>query len=219
VPPLSPRAEGGRRPASAALIVALTGNIAAGKSLVTALFRGWGASIVDADQVVRDLQRPGTAVFQQIVKRFGTAILTKDGELDRRALRRLILEDIRARSDLNAIVHPAVRAQQAILVAAARAAGARIIVVDIPLLFEAADPAEFDAVVLVDAPETVRLHRLVTLRGLPREDAERLIAAQLPSQAKRPRSQFVIDNDGDRAQLERRARDVWLALEARAGAA
>ena len=219
MPPLSPRAEGGRRPASAALIVALTGNIAAGKSLVTALFRGWGASIVDADQVVRDLQRPGTAVFQQIVKRFGTAILTKDGELDRRALRRLILEDIRARSDLNAIVHPAVRAQQAILVAAARAAGARIIVVDIPLLFEAADPAEFDAVVLVDAPETVRLHRLVTLRGLPREDAERLIAAQLPSQAKRPRSQFVIDNDGDRAQLERRARDVWLALEARAGAA
>ena len=201
------------------MIVALTGNIAAGKSSVVALFRQWGAGIVDADEVVRDLQRPGTEVFRQIVKRFGKAVLTPAGELDRAALRRLILEDTRARSDLNAIVHPAVRAQRDALVAAARAAGARIIVADIPLLFEAADPAEFDAVVLVDAPEAVRLHRLVTMRGLPREDAERLIAAQLPSDTKRPRSQFVIDNDGDRAQLERRARDVWLALEARAAAA
>lgn len=201
------------------MIVALTGNIAAGKSSVVALFRQWGAGIVDADEVVRDLQRPGTDVFQRIVKRFGKAVLTPAGELDRAALRRLILEDTRARSDLNAIVHPAVRAQRDTLVAAARAAGARIIVADIPLLFEAADPAEFDAVVLVDAPEAVRLHRLVTMRGLPREDAERLIAAQLPSDTKRPRSQFVIDNDGDRAQLERRARDVWLALEARAATA
>ena len=201
------------------MIVALTGNIAAGKSSVVALFRQWGAGIVDADEVVRDLQRPGTEVFKQIVKRFGKAVLTSAGELDRAALRRLILADTRARSDLNAIVHPAVRAQRDTLVAAARAAGARIIVADIPLLFEAADPAEFDAVVLVDAPEAVRLHRLVTMRGLPREDAERLIAAQLPSDTKRPRSQFVIDNDGDRAQLERRARDVWLALEARAAAA
>ncbi len=198
------------------MIVALTGNIAAGKSTVATLFKGWGAGIVDADQVVRDLQQPGTEVFQQIVKRFGKAILTPEGEIDRPALRKLILEDTRARSDLNAIVHPAVRAQRETLVAAARAAGARIIVADIPLLFEAADPAEFDAVVLVDAPDAVRLNRLVTMRGLPPEDAERLMAAQQPSAGKRPLSQFVIDNDGDRAQLERRTRDVWLALEARA---
>lgn len=201
------------------MIVALTGNIASGKSTVAALFRQWGAGIVDADQVVRDLQRPGTEVHRRILERFGAAVATPGGELDRAALRRIILADPGARSDLNAIVHPAVRAQRDTLVAAARAAGAKIVVADIPLLFEAADPAEFDAVVLVDAPEAVRLHRLVTMRGLPREDAERLIAAQLPSDTKRPRSQFVIDNDGDRAQLERRARDVWLALEARAAAA
>lgn len=201
------------------MIVALTGNIAAGKSSVASLFKQWGAGIVDADQVVRDLQRPGTEVYRRIVERFGPSVVTPSGELDRAALRRLILEDTRARSDLNAIVHPAVRGQRDTLVAAARAAGARIIVADIPLLFEAADPAEFDAVVLVDAPEAIRLHRLVTMRGLPREDAERLIAAQLPSADKRTRSQFVIDNDRDRAQLERRARDVWLALEARAAAA
>lgn len=201
------------------MIVALTGNVAAGKSSVTALFRGWGAGIVDADQVVRDLQRPGTEVHRQIVARFGKAILTPEGELDRPALRRLILGDTRARSDLNAIVHPAVRAQRDTLVAAARAAGARIIVADIPLLFEAADPAEFDAVVLVDAPEAMRLQRLVHMRGLPMEDARRLIDAQLPSADKRRQSDYVIDNDGDRTQLERRAKDVWLALEARAAAA
>jgi dephospho-CoA kinase len=201
------------------VIAALTGNIAAGKSAVTALFRGWGAGIIDADQVVRDLQRPGTEVHRRILERFGPAVLTPAGDLDRPFLRRLILEDTRARSDLNAIVHPAVRAQRDTLVGAARAAGARIVVADIPLLFEASDPAEYDAVVLVDAPEALRLHRLVTMRGLPREDAERLIATQLPSDTKRARSTFVIDNDGDRAQLERRARDVWLALEARAAAA
>jgi dephospho-CoA kinase len=158
-------------------------------------------------------------VYRRIVERFGSGILTPTGDLDRTALRRLILADPHARSDLNAIVHPAVRAQRDTLVEAAHAAGARIIVADIPLLFEASDPAEFDAVVLVDAPEAVRLHRLVTMRGLPREDAERLIAAQSPSPPKRARSQFIIDNDGDRAQLERRARDVWLALEARAATA
>jgi dephospho-CoA kinase len=201
------------------VIVALTGNIASGKSAVAAHFRQWGAGLIDSDEVVRDLQRPGTEVHRRIVERFGKEILTSAGELDRAALRRLILADTRARSDLDGIVHPAVRARLEVLGAAAQAAGTRIIVADIPLLFEAADPAEFDAVVLVDAPEALRLHRLVTMRGLPREDAERLIAAQMPSGPKRRRSQFVIDNDGDRAQLERRARDVWLALEARAGAA
>jgi dephospho-CoA kinase len=198
------------------MIVALTGNVAAGKSTVAALFRQWGAAVLDADQVVRDLQRPGTPVYRRIVERFGPGIVDARGELDRPALRRLILADAAARADLNAIVHPAVRAQREGLVAAARAGGARIIVADIPLLFEASDPAEYDAVVLVDAPASLRRQRLVTMRGLPPEDADRLIAAQLPSEGKRRRSDFVIDNDGDRTQLERRARDVWLALEARA---
>jgi dephospho-CoA kinase len=198
------------------MIVALTGNVAAGKSTVAALFRLWGAAVLDADQVVRDLQRSGTPVYRRIVERFGPGIVDAHGELDRPALRRLILADAAARADLNAIVHPAVRAQREGLVAAARAGGARIIVADIPLLFEASDPAEYDAVVLVDAPASLRRQRLVTMRGLPPEDADRLIAAQLPSEGKRRRSDFVIDNDGDRMQLERRARDVWLALEARA---
>jgi dephospho-CoA kinase len=87
---------------------------------------------------------------------------------------------------------------------------------DIPLLFEAADPSMFDAIILVDAPDAVRRARLVTERGLSEEEAEQMLASQLPSGPKRSRSTFVIDNDGDRAALEARARAVWAQLVARA---
>jgi dephospho-CoA kinase len=87
---------------------------------------------------------------------------------------------------------------------------------DIPLLFETGEPDAFDAIVLVDAPEPVRLRRLMTDRGLPEREARALIEAQLPASRKRARSDFVIDNDGDLAALERAAREVWRALAARA---
>lgn len=200
------------------LNVALTGNIAAGKSTVADRFREWGATVVDADRIVRELQQPGTPVFDAIVDRFGTGVVASDGTLDRAALRARILADAADRLALNAIVHPAVTARRAELVAAARAAGARIVVNDIPLLFEVADLADYDCIVLVDAPESVRAARLVATRGLDRAQADALIAAQQPSGPKRARSDYVIDNDGDRAALERRVREVWAALEARAGA-
>jgi len=95
--------------------------------------------------------------------------------------------------------------------------GDRIVVSDIPLLFEAADPSRFDAVVLVDAPLPIRRQRLLASRDLTPEDADRLLAAQLPADVKRPRSDYVIDNDGDMGVLERVARDVWKRLEARVG--
>lgn len=200
------------------LNVALTGNIAAGKSTVVDWFREWGATVVDADRIVRDLQQPGTPVFDAIVDRFGTGVVASDGTLDRAALRARILADETERLALNAIVHPAVMARRAELVAAARAAGVRIVINDIPLLFEVADLNDYDCIVLVDAPASVRAARLVTTRGLDRAQADALIAAQQPSGPKRARSDHVIDNDGDRAALERRAREVWAALEARAGA-
>jgi dephospho-CoA kinase len=198
------------------LHVALTGNVAAGKSTVAALFRGWGAFVTDADRIVRELQQPGTPVFQAIVHRFGPEVIAADGGLDRDALRRIVLHDAAALADLNAIVHPAVRARREALAAAAEASGAPVAVHDIPLLFEAADPAEFDVVVLVDAPEALRRERLVQQRGLSVDEADRLIATQQPAWTKRDRSDFVIENDGDRAALEQAARRVWEALIARA---
>jgi dephospho-CoA kinase len=197
------------------LHVGLTGNVAAGKSTVAGLFRRWGATIIDADQIVRELQAPGGSVLAAIVRRFGTMVLAPDGGLDRAALRARVLADPAALAELNALVHPAVAARRRELLAEARRRGDRIVVSDIPLLFEADDPGGFDAVVLVDAPVPVRRRRLAE-RGLPDEEAERLMAAQQPAGAKRARSDFVIDNGGDRAALERGAREVWEALLARA---
>jgi dephospho-CoA kinase len=194
------------------LNVALTGNIAAGKSTVAELFRAWGAVLIDADRLVRDAEAPGSPVLDLIATRFGADLIGPAGQLDRAALRRRVMGDAAARAELERIVHPEVDRRRAALLAEARARGARIVVSDIPLLFETLDPSAFDAVVLVDAPEPVRRARLLAERGLSGADADQMLAAQMPSAAKRARSTYVIDNDADRATLERRAAEVWQAL-------
>lgn len=201
------------------LHVALTGNIAAGKSSVARLFAERGAVVIDADAIVHDLQRPGTVVLARMVDHFGPGILQADGSLDRPALRSRIMADPAARAALEAIVHPAVARRREALVAAAAAAGDPIVVSDIPLLFEAADPSAFDLIVLVDAPEAVRRDRLIRMRGLPPEQADRLIATQMPSATKRVRSSFVIDNDGSHDALEAATHAVWDQIVAAAGRA
>lgn len=127
-----------------------------------------------------------------------------------------MLADPRALADLNRIVHPEVHRRRLELLEEARARGDRMVVSDIPLLFEADDPGAFDAVVLVDAPEVARRARLLTSREISPVEADRMMAAQLASTPKRTRSDYVIDNDGDLPALERAARAVWEALLARA---
>jgi dephospho-CoA kinase len=200
------------------LSVALTGNIAAGKTTVARLFQSWGATVIDADRLAQEAQAPGEPVLARIVERFGPGLLRPDGSLDRPALRRLVLGDASALQALNAIVHPEVHRRRQAELALARERGARIVVTDIPLLFEADDPAAYDAVVLVDAPPAVRRDRIVRERALAAEEADRLLAVQLAPEVKRTRSDFIIDNAGDRAELERLAREVWRALEGRAAA-
>jgi dephospho-CoA kinase len=197
------------------LNVGLTGNIAAGKSTVVEWFRKWGATIIDADQLARDAQAPGSEVLAAIARRFGTDVLASDGSLDRAALRSKVMGDDSALSALNAIVHPAVQGKRAQLLEEARARGDRIVINDIPLLFEVLDPAAFDVVVLVDAPPAVRRARLRLLRGLTNAEADAMIAAQMPADRKRARSQFVIENDGSREDLEAKARQVFDALAKR----
>jgi dephospho-CoA kinase len=192
--------------------VALTGNVASGKSTVARLFADWGATIIDADALVREVQRPGSPALAAIRSRFGDRVIRPDGALDRDALRGVILADPAARAALEAIVHPAVQRRRAELLAEARARGDRIVVSDIPLLFEVLDPAAFDAVVLVDAPEPVRRGRLLRARGLTARQADQLLAAQLPSAPKRARSDIVIDNDGTLDDLRARAAAAWRQL-------
>jgi len=201
------------------LIVGLTGNIAAGKSSVARLFADWGAVVTDADQLVHDLQRPDTPIFEALVARFGDVIVSGEGTLDREALRGIVLHDADALHDLNRLIHPAVAARREVLEAAARRDGAKLIVHDIPLLFEATDPSTFDLIVLVDAPPRVRRARLERDRNISREEADGLLAWQQPSDLKREASDIIIENDGDHATLERRAREAWnQILEAAAAA-
>lgn len=201
------------------LNIALTGNIAAGKTTVVELFRGWGATVIDADALAREAQAPGSATLAAIASRFGADVLAPDGSLDRVALRAKVMGDEEALSALNAIVHPVVRRRREELQHEAQARGDLLLVNDIPLLFEALDPAAFDAIVLVDAPVAVRRSRLRALRNLSNEDADRMIASQMPSERKRPRSTFIIDNDGARDELERKARGVFDELRVRAARA
>src|SRR5213075_1322014 len=184
------------------LNVGLTGNIAAGKSTVVELFKKWGATVIDADVLAREAQAPGSAVVAAIARRFGADVL-RQGDLDRAALRAKVIGDDAALADLNAIVHPAVQQRRLELQQVARERGDAIVINDIPLLFEVLDPAQFDAIVLVDAPAALRRTRLRALRGLSNQDTDRMIAAQMPSVRKRPQSHYVIDNDGSLADLEK----------------
>lgn len=174
--------------------------------------------MIDADELAREAQAPGTAVLAAIAKRFGADVLQPDGSLDRVALRAKVLRDDAALTALNALVHPAVQRRREALLDAAWKRGDRIVVNDIPLLFEALDPAQFDVVVLVDAPVAVRRARLRGLRGLSNEEVDGMLAAQMPADRKRKQSHFVIDNDQGLDELQRRARAIYDELEQRATA-
>lgn len=198
------------------LRIGLTGNIASGKSTVADVWRGLGAHIVDADELSRQAVAPGSTGLRRIVERWGDSMLDSSGALDRAALREIVFRDSDARAELEAIVHPQVAALRDEEFARAAAAGERIIVADIPLLFEVGMEKDFDILVLVDAPEDVRRARIVENRGIAPEDADRMIAAQMPSERKRPRAHHVIDNDASLAALTARAEAVWREISAAA---
>ncbi|HTT69436.1 MAG TPA: dephospho-CoA kinase [Gemmatimonadales bacterium] len=196
------------------LSVALTGNVAAGKSTVLAHFAHWGAVVVDTDQLAREAVAPGRPALAAILARFGDDLALADGSLDRALLRRRVMGDDERRAVLNAITHPEVMRLHAERLEDARKAGAAIVVSDIPLLFEVLDPDAWDVVVLVDAPEETRRRRLVELRGYADEEARDVMSAQLSSRFKRAKSHIVIDNDGSLEALQANARAAWDALTA-----
>lgn len=200
------------------LLVGLTGNIAAGKSTVARRLTTLGATLVDADQLAREAVRPSTPALAAIVGRWGQAVLTPDGHLDRATLRALVFEHPDELQALNAIVHPEVARLRDAALGDARAAGARVVVCDVPLLFEHDLAGDYDVVVLVDAPRDLRLERLVHDRGLREPEAMAMIAAQMPAELKRARADFVLENSGTREALEAQVDALWHTLEARAAA-
>jgi dephospho-CoA kinase len=196
------------------LYVGLTGNIASGKSEAAALLAAHGASIVDADVLAREAVAVGSPAYKKVVARWGSEVLLPDGSLDRGALRHTVFADRAQLDELNAIIHPEVSLRRDRIIAEARERGDTVLIYVVPLLFELHLVAEFDRVVLVDAPGDMRLRRLIELRGVPEEDASNMIAAQMPSELKRARADFVIENDGSLAHLRSQVDSVWERLTA-----
>ena len=195
------------------LVVGLTGNIASGKSTVARLLSERGAAIIDADVLSRRAVEVGTPAYQQIVERWGTEVISEAGGLDRAGLRKRVFKDPTELEALNAIVHPEVLRLRNRLVDEARERGVRIVICDVPLLFERHLTGDVDRIVLVDAPRPVRLERLVRERGLSETDSAAMIAAQMPAELKRARADIVVDNTGTLAELATRIEEVWTELE------
>lgn len=188
--------------------IGLTGGIGSGKSTVAKMFEELGAVIIDADQISRDLMRPGSPVLAQVAETFGNQILTNDGHLIRPELAKIVFSDSQAREKLNNIVHPAVRRHSAQLAEEAQAAPdfSGIIIEDIPLLAETGQAHRFDAVVVVEVEPDIRLQRLVQQRGMAEDDARARMAAQASDEQRREIATWVVDNsrslDDTRAQVE-----------------
>lgn len=198
------------------LLIALTGNIASGKSEVSRIFADLGATVIDADELARDAVRPGSPALDAVVSRWGKRVLNADGSLNRAALRATVFSSEDERQALNDIVHPEVKRLRDELVAEARARGDAVVVSAIPLLFEVGMEKDFDRVILVDAPDDVRRSRLVHRRGLSAAEAQRMMDAQMPASAKRSRAHIVIENEHDLKALRRAVERVWNDLTAEA---
>jgi dephospho-CoA kinase len=194
------------------LLIGLTGNIASGKSTVAQLLSERGATIVDADLLARRVVEPGTAALGRIVERWGPDVLLPDGRLDRAALRNVVFADSEQLEELNEIVHPEIARLRDELVERAKERGDRIVVCDIPLLFEGRLTEEFDRIILVDAPRSLRLERLVKERGLQETEAMEMIAVQMPAELKRARADYVIDNSGSLTALNEQVEQLWQSL-------
>jgi dephospho-CoA kinase len=192
------------------LRVGLSGGIGSGKSTVARALARRGAIVIDADVIAREVVEPGEPGLAAVVERFGPEILDSEGRLDRPKLAALVFDDPAARADLNAIVHPRVALETARRTNAAPPDA--IVVMDVPLLVEAARSG-YDVVVIVEAPESVRLERL-TARGMNPDDARRRMAAQASDADRRKVADVILDNGGSEEDLEHQIDALWAQLTA-----
>jgi dephospho-CoA kinase len=188
------------------LRVGLTGGIGAGKTVVSRRFAELGAVVIDADLVAREVVDVGTPGLAAVVERFGAGVLRGDRTLDREALARLVFHDDAARQDLNSIVHPLVRQRTAELIAAAPADA--IVVNDVPLLVETGLAPAYDLVVVVSAPEDVRVERL-RRRGMSEEEIRSRMRAQAGEDVRRAAADVVLDNSGSEESLTAQVDQLW----------
>ncbi|MFB7585599.1 dephospho-CoA kinase [Streptomyces sp. NPDC056169] len=196
------------------LKVGLTGGIGAGKSEVSRLLVSYGAVLIDADRIAREVVEPGTPGLAAVVAAFGDGVLTEGGTLDRPKLGSIVFADADRLATLNSIVHPLVGARSAELESLAGAGD--VVVHDVPLLTENGLAPLYDLVVVVDASPETQLDRLVRLRGMAESEARARMTAQAARAQRLAIADLVIDNDGPLEALEPQVRKVWDELERRA---
>jgi dephospho-CoA kinase len=194
------------------LKIALTGGIATGKSYVLDRFRRLGTACLDADALAHGVMSAGTEAAQAIAARFGAGMLDATGAVDRGKLGPLVFADAGARRDLEAIVHPGVHRAIDAGIRAFELTGARVVVVDIPLLYEVGAERRFDKVIATVCPPAVQIARLRE-RGLTAEEARQRLAAQMPAEEKAARADFVIRTDGTFEETAAQVEQLWQQLE------
>lgn len=192
-------------------LIGLTGGIGAGKSTVSGRLRERGAVIVDADRITRDLQQPGSAILAAMVERFGPGIVAADGTLDRQGLADIVFNDPDELKALNAIVHPAVGVE-ILRQMEEQTTTDNVVVLDIPLLVEGGR-YKVGGVLVVDTPVDVAVQRLVEHRGFEEADARARIAHQVSREERVARADFVVDNGGAPADLDRQIDAAWAWMQ------
>jgi len=192
------------------VLIALTGGIASGKSTIARRLAERGAVVVDADQIVRDVQAPGTPVLAAIAETFGAEVIAADGSLDRAALGAKVFGDAEQLARLNAIVHPAVRAEsQRRFDEAMSADPATVVVYDVPLLVEARVDDPWDLIVVAHAPVEERKRRLVEIRGMHEQAAQARIDAQVSDERRLAIADVVIDTSGALGETLAQTDELW----------
>ncbi|MGD0984042.1 MAG: dephospho-CoA kinase [Acidimicrobiales bacterium] len=196
------------------IVIGLTGGIGSGKSTVAAMLVERGAALIDADEVARDVVEPGRPAYAKVVEHFGPRVVAPDGSLDRRAVAAIVFDDPASLAELNAIVHPEVRAEIAERLAS-MSTSQRVVVLDVPLLVEGGEPDPYGlaGVIVVDAPLDLVLERLVETRHMDRSDAEARIANQASRSERVGRADFVIMNTGTLDELEEMVGRAWTWIE------
>ncbi len=194
------------------MIIGVTGGIASGKSTVTRMFQDLGAVVVSADELAREIVRPGSETLKRIAERFGDRFILSDGQLDRKALGELIFADARARVDLNSLTHPAIAALAECRLRKAEKHGAPLIIYEAPLLFESGAQGQVDKVLVVKIAEETQLARLMARDNLRHEQARARISSQMAQKEKLARADFVVDNSGTSENTRNQVQELMKRL-------
>lgn len=191
------------------LVIGLTGGIGTGKSEVSRLLESLGATLINADQIGHEAYTPRTETWSLVVDAFGEGILQESGEIDRRKLGAIVFSDPEEMAKLNGIMHPRMARMVSDRIDSLREDGAEVAVVEAAVLFEAGWEILVDEVWSTDSPVEAVVERLQAARGIDPEEAQKRIASQMDREERLGRSDVVVDNSGDVADLERTVRGLW----------